>query len=431
MKKLLLITLTAVLCAGIYFLNNCSKSKSDEKTLIKIAFWGDFNELNAINDIAKKIEKEIPRVKLKLEHIPVGGDASRYSQKILTEAASDTAPDIAFCDVNLFVSFYTKGLFISLTPYLRQDQNFSIKNYFPSLVKRFTVNKEVYILPRDVAPFAVVYYNKDLFDKAGLAYPKDNWTIDDLLRYAKALTKYDEKGLPVQFGFYTWVWQNFVYCYGGGFVDDPANPRKCILDKKESIQGLQFYIDLMYKHHVMPLPSSLESGTQELFKTGKLAMYCSGIWETPAMKQGNSFQWDIVMFPKGPGGKRGFATGGSGYGILKWAKDKDLAWQVLKYLASPEAQKHLAIKEIAQPADIKLAESEVWAQAKQPPYNKKMLNQAVNYIIFEPFTPKWNFISKNILSTYLDPIFLHNKEVKSKLKQAAKAITEKLQEEEK
>ncbi len=414
------------LMLSVFFISCVKKDTSNLKE-IKIAYWGATEEMEAIRKIAKKIEEEVPEVKLILEHIAIGGDPTKFSQKILTEAAAGTPPDIAFCEVNLFVDFYSKGLFIPLDEYIDNDEDFSIENYFSSIVDRFTVDNNLYILPRDVAPFAVVYYNKDLFDRQGLKYPTDDWDVNKLLEYSKKLTIKDDKtGNVKQYGFYTWAWPNFMYVFGGGYVDNVKNPKKCTLNSPEALKGLQFYLDLMYKYKVMPTPSSLEGGYQELFKTGRIAMYCSGIWETPQLRKGVSFGWDVVMFPKGPGGKRLFGSGGSGYGILKWCKHKKAAWKVLKILASSDAQIDLAKIGLAQPADKNLAASKVWAKSKEKPLNKKMLNIAAKYIIFDPFSLKWNYINRSIIMMKMDLVFLNKAKLIPTVNKVTKEVNKEL-----
>ncbi|MDD5066522.1 MAG: sugar ABC transporter substrate-binding protein [bacterium] len=413
---------TLLVCLVICTIFSCAPKQPSSKQQIKIAFWGSFEEVEAIRKIAEKIEKELPGVKLKLEHIAIGNDPSIFSQKILTESAAGTPPDIAFCEVNLFVDFYDKQLFVPLNDFISKDKTFNIKNYFPTIVDRFTVNDIIYIIPRDVAPFAVVYYNKDLFNMEGLAFPTDEWNLNDLLNLSKKLTKKDAKGQITQYGFYTWAWPNFVYAYGGALVDNVKNPKKCLFNAPKTIQGLQFYLDMMYKYKVMPTPSTLQAGYQELFKTGKLAMYCSGVWETPQLRKGASFDWDVVMFPKGPNNTRGFNSGGSGYGILKWCKNKEIAWEILKRLASSDAQEDLAKIGLAQPAEKRLAASKAWALSKDKPLNKKMLNKAVEYVKFDPFTSKWNYINKSIISIKMDPVFLNQAKLLPTLNEVTKDI---------
>lgn len=118
-------------------------------------------------------------------------------------------------------------------------------------------------------------------------------------------------------------------------------------------------------------------------------MFHSGIWETPVIRKVKDFDWDIAMFPKGPTGIRKFATGGTAYGILKTTKYPQEAWEVLKALSGDEGQIMLAEFGLAQPANRRIAEGEHWAGSTKPPLNKKMLNEAVKYVVYDPFHSKW------------------------------------------
>lgn len=427
MKKFTFVSLFVLMVLSLVFVfTGCSlKVSSGNKTPIKIMYWGSVEEIAAVEKIVKKIEKKYPNIKIILEHVATANDTSRYTQKLLTEAAANSGPDIAFCEVNIFVNLFDKNIFANLNPFIQSDASFNTDKYWPQILHRFTRNGNLYILPRDVAPFAVVYYNKNLFDEAGVAYPTDDWDMNEFLDKAKKLTKVDASGHVTQYGFYGWPWVNFVYSFGGSLVDNVDNPKHCTLGSKESMDGLQFYVDLMYKYKVMPRPQALDSGTLQMFKTGRLAMYNSGIWESPQL-QGMSFNWDVAMFPKGPTGKRGFGSGGSGYGILQSSLHKKEAWLVLKELASDDAMVDLAKIVLAQPASKKMAESDVWAKSDKKPLNKGMLNKAVKYITFDPFTSQWSFINSNIINIKLSPVFLGEKTVREVVPLMIPEINEQL-----
>jgi multiple sugar transport system substrate-binding protein len=103
----------------------------------------------------------------------------------------------------------------------------------------------------------VVYYNKNLFDQAGVAYPQAGWSWDDFLKAAQALTKdTNGDGATDQYGVGTeleairlapFVWQN-----GGEIVDDPAKPTRLALDTPAATEAFQWFVDLQVKHHVAP-----------------------------------------------------------------------------------------------------------------------------------------------------------------------------------
>ena len=179
----------------------------DGVTTIKVAFWGSPEEIDIITDSVAEWQVEHPHIKIRFEHTPYGG----YLNKILTRIAGGAAPDIIATEVDYFVSFAKYGVLESLDAYVKDDMDFRLKDFFPEVVGRFTVDNHLYAVPRDTAPFACVYFNKKLFDEAGIAYPNDNWTWSEFLGIAKKLTKFDERGRATQYGFYGWAWKNFIY----------------------------------------------------------------------------------------------------------------------------------------------------------------------------------------------------------------------------
>lgn len=402
MKKLILAIAISTLVGA--FLNGCAKPETDNGIVeVKVAFWGSPEEIDIITHSIEPWQKAHPNIKIRFEHTPYSG----YDSKILTRIAGGAAPDVIATEANYFVTFAKKNVFESLTQFIEADNEFQKSDFFPEILNRFTVNGNIYAIPRDVAPFACVFYNKDLFDEAGVPYPSDDWNWNDLLEKAKVLTKKDESGRIVQYGFYGWAWQNFIYGNGGALVDDINNPTITKINDPLSVEGLQFYSDLINLHHVMPTPVALANlgmGVDTMFSNGRLAMFLSGIWETPSLRN-YSFNWDVAMFPKNSKGIRRFGTGGSGYGVLKSSKHKKEAWEVVKALAGPAGQVQLAGRGLAQPALQSVAKSEHWATHPGLPKNKSMLNDAVQYITFDPFHPRWREIEAKIIQPEFDLLF--------------------------
>ena len=111
------------------------------------------------------------------------------------------------------------------------------------------------------------------------------------------------------------------------------------------------------------------------------------------------------MFPKGPAGIRRFGTGGSGYCVLKSTKQPELAWEIVKLLSGEKAQIALAELGLTQPAIKSIAMGPHFAKSSKPPRNKGMLNEAVNYVVYEPFHVKWREINELYLTPGLDLVF--------------------------
>ncbi|MBN1493809.1 MAG: sugar ABC transporter substrate-binding protein [Candidatus Omnitrophica bacterium] len=379
--------LLVIVIANIVFHGCGKKPPEDTRPQVTVAFWGSPEEKDIITSSLDEWQQANPGIKIRFEHAPADG----YVQKMLTRIAGGAAPDILCIRVDHFINFASKNVLLNLTPYIENDETFDIKKYFHEVVESFSANGNVYALPRDTAPYACVFYNKDVFDQKGVAYPTDDWTWDEMLEKAQALTGEDERG-RMHYGYYGWAWENFVYGNGGNLVDDVKHPTQCMLDTDDAIEGLQFYADLINKYNVMPTPIALANtgmGVDMMFADGNIAMFQSGIWETPALLTYDYLNWDVVMFPKSSKGIRRFGTGGSAYGILASCKHPDLAWEVLKGLSGPVGQTELARRGLAQPAIREIAEGEAWARNDLPPTNKAMLNEAVKYVVYDPFHVKW------------------------------------------
>ena len=390
--------------AGCQNRSDGSAAKGKKPVEIKVAFWGGPDEIRITEGVIGEWQKSHPDIIVRLEHTPYRG----YADKLLTRIAGRSSPDIICTEVDLFVTFQSKGVLSDLTPYLAKNTELNIKEFYPQIIDRFTVNGRLYAIPRDTAPYACVYYNKKLFDEAQVAYPADGWNVFDLLEKAKKLTKFDAEGRVTQYGFYTWAWQNFVYAFGGSLVDNVNNPAKCTLDSKESLEGLNFYSDLINKYKVHPTTTAMTNlamGVQGMFMTGRLAMFASGIWETPGLRNINNFEWDVALFPRGPNGLRAFGTGGSGYCILKDSKHPDEAFEVIKALSGASGEARLADAGLAQPAIMDITKSAHWSLNDNPPANKKVLDEAMKYVIYEPFHPAWREAKELYINPEFDLVF--------------------------
>ena len=426
-KKLVLFSLITFFASILLFFSISGCSPVSKKPTIKIAIWGGTDEIDMMHKIIDEWQKEHPDLIARMEHTPAGS----YTNKLLIRIAGGTAPDVMFIESNIFVSFWAMNAFMELNQFIDNDPDFSSADFFPEMIDRFTRDGKLYCIPRDTAPFACVYYNKKLFDEAGVSYPTDDWDWYGLLGRAQKLTKRTGKGRIAQYGFYGWTWQNFIYSNGGNLVDNVENPTKFVMDSKEAVEGLEFYADLINKHKVSPGPiefGNMGMGAQQLFMSGKLAMYQSGFWESTTFRNIKDFNWDVAMFPKGPTGIRRFGTGGSGYCILKSTKYPELAWEIVKLLTGKKAEIALSEMGLTQPAIKSIAMGPHFAGNTNPPRNKAMLNEAVRYVVFGPFHPRWREISELYLVPGLDLVFNGTESVKDAVSKITPKANKLLQE---
>ncbi len=425
MRKFLLLGVTVLTVIAVAFaFSGCGKKGFGGGTL-RFMYWGDVAEIEIINNQIAKFTKDTG-IKVSAERAPSGPP---YMEKVLTQFAGGSAPDVLFIEVNNFKKFAEKDILEDLTPYLENETAFKKEDFYPQIIDRFTVDNKLYVLPRDIAPICVVYYNKNLFDEAGIKYPTDNWNVKEFLLKAQKLTKKDSNGKVIQFGFVDdWpLWEPWVLSFGGSLVNDIKNPTRCTLDSKKAIEAVQFRADMIHKYKVMPSPSQQTAmggmGTGDMFMSGKVGMFFSGIWKTPTFRQIKDFKWDVVMFPKGPTGIRAFTSGGSGYSVVKSSKNKEAAWKLVTYLAGIEGQTQLAQTGLAQPAMIKIAESEAFLDGKAPS-RKKIVLDGVEYAKFMPLLSNWEEINVSMIAPAFDKIW----NGKAKAEEIMKPLTEEINE---
>jgi multiple sugar transport system substrate-binding protein len=420
--------LAGLLSVGILLLTMACAPMKSHNIELRFVFWGDLSEIEIITNMISEFERNNPGIQVKMERAPSGAP---YIEKLLTQFAGGLAPDVMFVEVNNFVNFAKRDVFLDLSEFILADDTFDLKSYYPQVVDRFTVNGKIYVIPRDTAPICCIYYNKDLFDEAGIPYPSDDWQWPkDFLRVAQKLARYDKNGRTEVFGFVDdWtLWDPFVLSNGGNYTDDIKNPTRIILDSKEALEAFQFRQDLIYKYKVMPSPSQMSAaggvGSADLFVTGKAGMFLSGIWKTPYFREIKKFDWDIAMFPKGPTGLRRFPTGGSGYAITKTSKHPQEAWKLVKFLAGKEGQIALAKTGLVQPANMEIAKSPYFLDG-QKPLHKAMLLDAVQYTEYTPFMDKWN----EFVIAYLNPALDKVWSGESKPEDVLKPVVEKANQE--
>lgn len=383
----------------------CRRAPETKGVTLRVAGWGDIEEARIVQGVVAEFQKLHPNVNVQVLRIPF----NEYITKILTQAAAGEAPDVIAVNAEQLSTFMRKDVWLDLFPYARNDQDIKLENYYPEALARYTVKGKLIALPRDIAPICVVYYNADAFRKAGLPLPKNDWNTEQFLNTAKALTKKNKEGKTVQWGFVDdWaIWDAWVYTFGGKIVDRVEKPTKVLLDEPEAVRGVQFRADLIHRYKVLPGPASLSAmgglGNADLFMNGTAAMFYSGIWKTPQFRNIRAFQWDVVQFPKGPGGKRGYPMSAAGYGVMKNTKHPDLAYQLVKFLAGEPGQSGMAETGLTQPALRNLAASPVFLDEK-PPKSKAFLVDAVRFGIFQPLHPDVNEWM-NLIGSALDRVW--------------------------
>ena len=405
MKRIL--TVWALLLTAC--LNLSCVPRKDVLTIRVADFLTDPALIKILNATVLDIENKNPGVQVTLETTPYND----YQQKIITQITADAAPDILYVEANNFVDLYLRDALEDLTPYAQKDQ-VDLKVYYPSIVKRFSPNGKIFAIPQDIAPAGLMYYNKKIFQEAGVPFPTGDWSWPkDFLDVCQKLVKKDATGKVVRWAYdeaYPINFENFIFSNGGDWVDNTEHPTRFMGDSPRALEAARFRWDLIHTYHVAPSVTEMQSfsfggGVQQMFVNGQIAMMASGIWHVPQLLKAKDLDFDVVEFPKGPKGLKGWSSGGSGYAICKSSKHKDLAWQIIRQLAAESSISGLAATGMIQPALIKLANSDTFLKSPGPA-NKGILLKMTEYSHFSPFFANWGEIYYGVLGPALDPVWM-------------------------
>ena len=390
---LLLVLLLAALASPLALARQAGAKPPVE---LRFSVWDGDIALQTIKGLIAAFERENPGIRVKLENYP---DYATYHQKMVITYAAGVAPDVAMEDPANFQRLAKRKAFLPLNRFYETTPGFDIGGYYRPIVDALSYEGTSYVLPRDIAPESLIYYNKKAFADAGLGDPKTydtEWTWDakphpergrlDWLTVCDRLMVKDKKGKTKRWAYASdWpelVAQTAAFSMGGNLVDDPEDPKKVLTRGEPMVAGYEFAYDLVSKWGYMPsstdTSSVLQATTQQLFAQQKLAMYMCGIWKVPDMRKTvvpgtkEFFDWDICLFPAyaNPGGKPVLRapSGGSGYAIFSSTRHPDEAWRFTRYMAGAPGMIAMAKAGIAQPAIRALATKPgIWVPGPNTP----------------------------------------------------------------
>ena len=273
-----------------------------------------------------------------------------------------SAADVISGCCDFFPAWGQAGYLLDLRPYVERDLAADVISEWDAAQYEafFTPDGLQYALPKYHGALAV-YYNKDLFDAAGLAYPAADWTYDDYLAAMTALTGDAAGGLawgstldPI----YDRV-QIHVNAFGGHYVN-PDDPTDCVLDEEPAVAALEWLRARFQDEGVMATPLALNKlETRRAFWEGRVAMVEDGSWALKDILANADFRVGIAPFPTGPAGRATLATT-DGFAISAGTPHPEEAWELLKFLVSEQYGLAMAEASFLQPARASLVEQ--WAE---------------------------------------------------------------------
>ncbi len=262
-------------------------SEKEVKEPVTITYC-NFNSSGGNEETLQKMveafQNDHPNIKVEVETIGYND----YFTQMQTRVAGGTAPDCYELNIENFAAYANKGL-------LSEIAGADVSSLNETALNAFKVDGKQFGLPESFSN-VILIYNKDLFDRAEIAYPTDEWTQDDVQAAATAIRALGDD----IFG----IWQPITYNelfkvvaqYGGSLLNEDKTA--FTINSPENIKAAQVLVDRVLVSNVQPTEVQAGGmGDWDMFMSGRLGMIPTGIWAFNTFTENCDFAWDIVVEP--------------------------------------------------------------------------------------------------------------------------------------
>ncbi len=359
---------------------------------VTITIWSLDDANQPALNLAREFDELEPGIKVEYREIQFD-DVVAESMRAF---ATGQAPDIIAVDNPEHALFAARGAFLDITDRVAASDVIDPVNYFAGPLNSVSWDGKLFGVPKATNTIAL-YYNKDLYAKAGITEPPKTW--DELVEVSRKLNdpannvyglafsaKASEEGT---FQFLPWAQM------GGGGYDNINAPG--------AVKALEIWKTIMDEK--LASPDTLTRGQWDstgTFNSGNAAQVISGPWELNRMVEEAKFDWGVTLLPtETEGGARSSAMGDFNWAIFASSKHPDEAFKALEYFASqddrlfPEfgqlpARSDIALPETGEPlkdAALKVfLEQLQYAQARGPHPEWPKISKAVQDAIQQALT---------------------------------------------
>ena len=346
---------------------------------LTVLHWGDHLEDGIVAELSRSFEASHPT--LRVRRINAEAD---YFAKLRTMLAAGDAPDVVFLNSTDVAHYAKRGLLLDVEPYLLADERAGRgpdrADFFAETLASFRFDGAVsgrgplYGLPSSFTPLGF-YYNKDLFDRAGVAYPSDRWTWKEFAAKARAIAAATDAygaellvARPDNLRVILWTW--------GLDLLSPGLDR-LRLDEP----GVRAVLERLWRwrfHHPRMLAetgSRVATG-RDLFLAGKVGMLGpSGRWLVPLLRRIDDFDWDFAQLPRGSRSANMLYV--AAWCIPRASRHPAAAWELARHFATPEGQRKNAAPGLALPTLRSVAASRAFLDPDRRPRRDDLYLAAV------------------------------------------------------
>lgn len=321
-----------------------------------------------------------------------------------TSIAGGSPPDLFLMNYREYGQFVAKDAVEPVDQRLASSSAFKATDFHAKAMAAFQWGGEQMCMPQNISSLAV-YYNRELFKKVGMTEPRADWTWNDMIATAQALTL-DAGGRPVkgaepELGAVPAVTHGlgidpelirlapFVWSNGGTLVDNPERPTRLTLDDPRSKEAMTEFLRLHREYGVTPLDEEVEAQTLSTrFSKGRLAMYVSSRRATTTFRSEATFDWDVAPLPRF-GERPANILHSDAYCMTKGSKNKDAAWRYLEYALGEKGAAIISKTGRTVPSMTSLSNSPVFLEPGAKPANSRVWLDAIPNLQYTPAISTW------------------------------------------
>ncbi|MFL5625505.1 MAG: extracellular solute-binding protein [Ktedonobacteraceae bacterium] len=311
------------------------ETTSSSTTKTTIVFWHTYNVTSAENQTL--VKKVIPAFNKKFPNITVHSQDIPYDsmlKKLIASVAGGNGPDLIRSDIIWMPQLAKIGALASTDDIVAQRKS----EFYPGPLATCSYQGKYYGLPLDTNT-RIVFYNKDLFARAGLS--KAPTTAEEFKAAAAKIRALGQKIYGyAEGGLGGWNMLPWVWSFGGAVTDASYTKATGYINGSNSVAALEFLLDL-YKNHTLSPTILGGSGlaTSDAIGKNQVGMIIDGPWMPPIFKSTYpNLQYDFALMPAGPSGQSVSVVGGEDIAIMKASKHVDAAREFMQFMTSAEAQ---------------------------------------------------------------------------------------------
>lgn len=386
-KKLVAMLILAM--TGTMFLGGCGSDggsgsggdgKSGGKVKIRFASWDEAEDVDAQQAAVDKFNEAHDDIEVTLE--AYGGE---FDTKISAGMGSNDMPDVMYM---WNYPAYSQGL-EPLDSYIEKEGEDYKKNFYDTLWNYNSYDGSTYGIPIGFTTHAL-FYNKDIFAEAGIDEPTNDWTWEDVKAASKTITEKCEgkKGFSFQMKPDPYDYEMYLWSNGTAYVDENGG-LEGNLNSDQAKEVFQMFQDMEKDGSAV---ATEKSGTDE-FRAGNTGMYVYGSWSINTLKE-DGVNFGVVNIPSFGSQPSISILSSSGISMSKDSKNKEAAWEFIKFWTSEEMNKERIGMEL--PVLYSVVESEgIMEQPEYAPFYT-MLEQSSDYTPSSFIYESWSELSENL-----------------------------------